>query len=272
LGATKYDVSNFEKDVIERSHSVPVLVDFWAEWCGPCKVLGPVLDRLATQGNGTWTLAKVDTEVHTDVARKYNIQSIPNVKLFVDGVVVDEFVGALPEYQVRRWLEDAIPGKYRKQIDQAEAFLVAGNEEAARTLLEEVLSLEPGNIGARILLGRTLIFMDPARAAATIENLDEPKHLDMLDAIRVVARLHTFANSPGNLPDGDVRQLYHSAIQHLVSHNFDAAVGQFIDVIRKNRSYDEDGSRKACIAIFKLLGEEHAVTLRHRRDFSSALY
>ena len=136
-----YDVSDFEKEVFERSYTIPVLVDFWADWCGPCKVLGPVLERLAGQSDGRWMLAKVNTEKHVEVARKYNIQSIPNVKLFIDGVVVNEFVGALPEYQVQRWLETAIPSKHRREIEQAEAFLVAGNPGPARVLRELTLSI-----------------------------------------------------------------------------------------------------------------------------------
>lgn len=268
----EYDVSNFEKEVVERSHSIPVLVDFWADWCGPCKVLGPVLERLAVHGEGKWALAKVDTEQHTDIARKYHIQSIPNVKLFVDGAVVNEFVGALPEYQVQRWLETAIPSKHQKHIEQAEAFLVAGNLDAARALCEQVLSLEPQNIDARILLARSLIFADPSRAAATIDTIDEPKHAEVLNSIRVVTRLLALAKDPGSLPEGGTQPLYLSAIQHLASGNFDEAVASFIEAIRENRSYDDDGSRKACIAIFKMLGEEHAVTQKHRRDFSSALY
>jgi putative thioredoxin len=267
-----YDVTNFEKDVVERSHSIPVLVDFWAEWCGPCKILGPVLERLATEGDGKWTLAKVDTEEHTEVALTYKIQSIPNVKLFVDGAVVNEFVGALPEYQIKRWLEAAIPSKLRKQIEQAEAFLAAGNSEAARALLELVVSQEPGNIEARVLLAQSLVFTDPSKAVGTIEAIEEPKFGDVLSAVRIAARLLLLARDPGSLPDGEARDVYISAIKHLASHDFDNAVVQFIEVIRHNRAYDEDGSRKACIAIFRLLGDEHAVTQAHRRDFSSALY
>jgi putative thioredoxin len=267
-----YDVSDFQKEVIERSRTIPVLVDFWAEWCGPCKVLGPVLERLAGQSDGQWVLAKVDTEVHQDVAREYEIQSIPNVKLFVDGAVANEFVGALPEYQVQRWLKAAIPGRHRKEIEQAEALLTSGKHAAAGALLEKVLQLEPENIDARILLARSAVFSDPAKAARTVKDIDEPKYSDLLDAVRTVARLHEFTQHTDQLPDGDVRQLYLSALQSLAANNFDAALRQFIEVIRRNRYYDDDGSRKACIAIFKLLGEEHELTGKYRREFSSALY
>jgi putative thioredoxin len=267
-----YDITNFEKEVLERSHTIPVVVDFWAEWCGPCKVLGPVLERLAAKADGRWMLAKVDTEQHTEVARTYGIQSIPNVKLFIDGAAVNEFVGALPEYQILRWLETAIPGKHQKQIDQAEALLASGNHAAAKAALETVLSAEPGNAQARIFLARSIVFEDPVKAIGLIESIEEPKYSDLMDAIRVIARLLRIPAGGDALPSAVTRDIYLSAIHHLVASDFDAALGQFIGIIRQDRYYDNDGSRKACIALFKLLGEEHPLTQKHRRDFSSALY
>ena len=267
-----YDVSDFQKEVLERSRTIPVLVDFWAEWCGPCKVLGPVLERLAAQSDGRWALAKVDTEQLVDVAQEYGIQSIPNVKLFVDGIVVNEFVGALPEYQLQRWLQAAIPGKHQKQIDQAEAFLVAGDVANATGLLERVLSDEPQNMAARVLLARALVFSDPQRAADLIENIDEPKYSEHLEAVRTFGRLHHLSKHSDLLPAGQGREMYLQAIKSLATGDFDAALNHFIEAIRQDRYYDEDGSRKACIALFKLLGEEHPLTQRYRREFSSALY
>jgi putative thioredoxin len=267
-----HDVVNFEEDVLERSRTVPVLVDFWAAWCGPCKILGPVLERLAAEADDRWALAKVDTEQFTEVAQKYCIRSIPTVKLFVDGVVVDEFVGALPEYQIVHWLESAIPGKYRKQIDQAESLFAAGKNALAGAILDDVLAAEPGNVVARILLARNIAFDDPVRAVSLTENIEELKYSDLLDAIRVIARLRTLTTNEDQLPAAEVRSSYRAAIQMLVAGDIDAALGQFIDIIRQDRHYDNDGSRKACIALFKLLGEEHPVTQKHRRDFSSALY
>ena len=102
---SRYDTDNFDVDVLERSREKPVLVDFWAAWCGPCRVIGPVLERLADDNGDDWELRKLDTEKHPDIARQYRITSIPAVKLFVDGEVKDEFVGALPEQMIVLWLK-----------------------------------------------------------------------------------------------------------------------------------------------------------------------
>jgi len=267
-----HDVSNFEKEVIERSFSVPVLVDFWAEWCGPCKVLGPILERLAAQNEGRWELAKVNTEEHPEIARKYQIQSIPNVKLFVEGSVIDQFVGALPEYQIQAWLQKAIPGRNRKLIEQAEALLAAGDATMARELLEQVPPSDPDYTSVRVLRARTLLFDNPIEAAALVADIDEPKHAEQLDSIRTMARLKEAVLHPERLSDGESRTLYLAAAQSLFARNFGFALDQFIQLIRQDRYFDDDGSRKACITIFRLLGEEHLLTQKYRREFSSALY
>ena len=108
-----FDVQDFEAEVLRKSMEVPVVVDFWAEWCAPCKVLGPILERLAAESAGKWVLAKVNTEVHQEIARQHAIQSIPNVKLCYERKVVSEFLGALPDYLVLRWLKKTLPSKHR---------------------------------------------------------------------------------------------------------------------------------------------------------------
>ena len=269
---TVIDVQDFEREVIQRSHEIPVLVDFWADWCTPCRILGPILKRLAERSNGAWVLAKVNTEEHPTVALQYEIRSIPNVKLFVDGKVVNEFVGALPEYQVQRWLQEAIPSKFRKKVEHAGQLLKDGKTEDARRLLEGILEAEPGNTEAQVLLARTILFDNPQRAAELVQGIDDPRHAEVVGAVETVSRLHGLSKIPEKLPGGDARELYLGAVEALLAREFDSALRQFIELIRIDREYDDDGARKACIAIFRILGEEDEVTLKHRREFSSALY
>jgi len=147
-----YEIKDFSIDVIQASHNKPVLVDFWAEWCGPCRVLGPVLERLAEKSNGEWLLVKVNSDEHPELSAKYGIRSIPNVKLFHKGKVVNEFVGALPEPAIKEWLKKNIPSKFQDMLTHAEALLSSGDENEAQQIFNEVLEHDPKNSRAKIHL------------------------------------------------------------------------------------------------------------------------
>jgi putative thioredoxin len=265
-------VSDFQLDVIDRSRSVPVLVDFWAEWCGPCKMLGPVLERLADGADGRWVLATLDTEAHPRVAADWGIRSIPNVKLFVDGAVVNEFTGALPEHAVRQWLERAIPSTSAKTIAEARELLARGDAAAAETLLRPLIDAEPVSPEALILYARSILLNDPQKAAELVRGLEEPLFSDELETIAAVVRAGAIADGSAPLPASPVRDAYLAAARSMLAGDYDSALGGYVGIIREDRYYDDDGSRKACLAIFRLLGEEHEITLRHRRVFASALY
>jgi len=268
-----YDVTNFQSEVIERSKQMPVLVDFWAEWCGPCKILGPVLEKLAREADGTWQLAKVNTEVHTDIAQQYGIRGIPNVKLFVDGKMENEFVGALPEPMVKQWLEKHIPSAHRKDVERAERLVSEERLGEAQTLLTQVLHHEPDNHKARVLLARTHLFMDAAKSVELVQEIEEDsEQFDMAEAIRTFGSLFAKGTRPESLPDGEAKNAYLAAIDTMRAQDWRAALDAFIGIIRNDRYYDDDGARKACVAIFKILGEEHEVTQQYRREFSRALY
>lgn len=266
------DVANFAEDVIETSRTTPVLVDFWAPWCGPCRTLGPILDRLAGESEGKWRLVKINTDQNPDISREYGIRGIPAVKLFADGVVIDEFTGVLPEYAVKQWLEKALPSENKKRLDRAEMEIGAGNGEAAEALLNDILDEEPGNPKARVLLAQLLAFRDPARAAELVAGtaFAGPGFIQTEEAIQTIARL--FDLDPSSLPDGPARAAYADALGALVERDFELAVERFIDVIQIDRYYDDDGARKACVALFTLLGNDHPSVKQHRRRFDMALY
>ena len=149
--------ATFERDVIERSHEQPVVVDFWAEWCGPCRMLGPVIEKAVDKRDGQVELVKVDTDANPRVSQAFGIQSIPAVKAFKDGKVVDEFVGALPPAQVERFLDGIVPS-------EADALVESGGEADLRRALE----LEPGRADATVALAR---LVDREEALALLANV-----------------------------------------------------------------------------------------------------
>lgn len=268
-----YDVTDFTTDVLEQSKTKPVLVDFWAEWCQPCKMLTPVLEHLAEKHQDSWTFAKVDTEKFPEIANEYGVRGIPNVKLFADGKVVDEFTGVQPDYAIEQWLQRALPSKHAKDTAHAEQLIADENTTEARAVLERVLVEAPDNEHARVLMAQLCIFSNPQRAEELVENvLADSRYYDKAESVRAFARFGTLMAQPEALPEGEQKEVYLAAIAAVEQRNFDAALDGFINVIREDRYYDDDGSRKACIAIFKYLGEEHDITRKHRRSFDSALY
>ena len=267
------DVIDFESEVLKRSASIPVVLDFWAEWCGPCKILTPVLESLAEKHQGEWELKKLDTEKFSDIALQYGIQSIPNVKMFVDGKVVNEFVGAMPESTIERWLKSVLPDKFQNTLDEAEAHISAQRFPEARLLIESVLHASPSHDRARALMGLALVFSDPRKALDSITIIEEgSRYGEYAATVRTLCSLIGTLENPSGLPQADVRQTYLEGIRSLSQGHFAEALKLFIEVIKKDRYYEDDGSRKACIAVFKFLGEENDITLRYRREFGNALY
>jgi putative thioredoxin len=260
---------DFQNEVIEQSKSIPVLVDFWAPWCGPCRILAPVLEKLAERHAGKWLLVKVNTEEFPEISSQYGIRGIPNVKLFSNGEVIDEFTGALPEYQIEQWLKKALPSPWAADVERASAEIAAGNDAAAIALLEEVLVNEPDNKTATAMLVRLTLFSRPADALRLAESLEaEPEYAELSESARTLGTL--LLRPASELPEGESRDAYGLAVESLRSGDLDTALDRFIGVLREDRYYDDDGSRKACIAIFRLLGQENEITLKHRRAFDRA--
>jgi len=276
-----FDVQDFQEEVIRASHQTPVVVDFWAEWCGPCRILGPVLERMAAGADGRWKLAKVDTEAHPDLAAAYGIRGIPDVRLFVDGESVDGFMGALPESAIQRWLDEALPQEGDREraaeLARVEELIAKGEEEAAANALEALLEGTPGDPGLRFRLARLLVFSEPERAMTLTERL-EPRGFppEAVQAVRSLGRL--FQEDPSQeepSPGEDGTEAPHSvaaAVQLLRERDFQGALEALISILREEGAKADPRVREACVAIFHHLGQDHPLVARFRGEVSRALY
>lgn len=266
-------MQDFQKQVLQRSHAVPVVVDFWAPWCGPCRSLGPTLEALAAEARGRWELVKVNTDEHPDLAATYGISSIPAVKLFVKGEVTDEFVGALPRREVQRWLDRALPSPQASQLEAAHALLEAGKTAEAARVLEAVLAAEPDHHEARLALARAVLGTTPGRVEALLQPIGEDSEgASTATALRGLAQVLLRAEQPAGLPPGPARDAYLAGADAVRRGDWDAALQSFLEVLKRQKDYDHSSAREACRAIFQLLGPRHPVVERHFRAFSSLLH
>ncbi len=264
-------MQSFDEDVIEASKTKPVLVDFWAPWCGPCRMLGPVLDRVAADNREGMTLVKVNTDEHPEISQQYGIRGIPAVKLFVDGAVSAEFTGALPEHEVRRWLSEHLPTSATPLLTLADEKEQSGDTDAATDLYRKALAEDPGNPQALARLAQLIVFKEPDQALEFINKAVgvDPRLIHLREPIETFVRLMQLDRPEEN---SESSRAYHQAISALRESDYPAAVERFMDVLKTDRYHDDDGSRKACIAIFNLLGPDHEVTKKYRRTFDMLLY
>jgi putative thioredoxin len=271
------NLRNFGAEVVRRSQDVPVLVDFWAEWCGPCKSLTPVLEKLAAEYGGRFILAKCNTDENQDLARQFGIRGIPACKLFKDGALVAEFQGAQPEGEVRRFLDAHCADAEDQPLDVARQLIGGGRVEEAIGILEGVLAEDPSQVDARLLLVRALIsqhqFEKARELLATVPStLDEVKSLQqMIDYASAASEYGTVAECEARVQENpqDLEALYQLGVVLTLEDRFQDAMDRFLQVIAKNKNYGEGKVRQAMLALFEVLGPDHELTHQYRRKFAN---
>jgi putative thioredoxin len=274
---------NFESVVIDGSFERPVVVDFWADWCAPCRMLMPILAKLAEDYRGAFTLAKLNTEEHQALAAQFGIRSLPTVQLFKDGRPVDQFMGALPEPQVREFIDRHIARASDGLLAQAQGLMAAGDLERARTLINQARSEDPDN--ARLALAEAQLTaargeLEEARAqldCLPIELAHDPEVAALRGQLQFAAALQG-APAEAELErriaadpkDSEAR--YRLAAYRAVAGDFESALEHLLELVKRDRAYGDDAGRKGMVAVFDLLGGAGDLVARYRARMMTALY
>jgi putative thioredoxin len=265
-------IENFEAEVVAASHQVPVLVDFWAPWCGPCKVIGPLLEKVEQDYGGRFKLVKIDSDQEQQLSQAFGIRSIPTCVLMMDGKPVDGFMGAVPEGQLKTFLDKHLPAAEELQaleeVDEAQALLEAGDPRAALHKLHSALTVDPGNDDARYDYVKLLIesnMLDDAEAALEPALKAIPRQIrfealeQFLHAIRFVERDERGAWAPdqfdaliaANKRDFDARLAKARVL--MVGGDWTAAMDELLEIVMRDKAWNNAVPRKTFVAILELL-------------------
>jgi putative thioredoxin len=277
----------FVKDVIEESKRQPVLIDFWAPWCGPCKQLTPILEKVVRAAKGKVKLVKMNIDEHPAIPGQMGIQSIPAVIAFVNGQPADGFMGALPEGQVMAFIErltkDKIGGGAQDLVAQAEAALAEGDPAGAAEIYAAVLAEEPGSVPAMAGLARAYFESGQVdKAKQTLALVPEAKRNDA--AVAAVRSAIELAEQAAAL--GPIAELEQKVAANPLDHQarFDLALAlnskgqreqaldQLIDIVRRDRKWNDDGARKQLVQLFEAWGPTDEATVAGRKRLSSILF
>ncbi len=279
---------SFIADVMEASKTTPVIVDFWAPWCGPCKQLGPMLEKLVKQYGGKVKLVKINVDENQELAMQFRVQSIPAVYGFKDGRPVDGFMGALPENQLKQFIERLTGGggsPIDEALSEAEAMLQAGEKDDALALYQEVLDQDPANVKALAGIMRTHLALGQEQAARDLlaKLPEQAKNAAEIASVRATLELQDqAANSNVAEIQGleakvaadpkDMQARFDLAMARFGAGDKQQAIDDLLEMVRKDRKWNEEAARKQLVKFFEAFGPTDPMTLQGRRKLSAILF
>ena len=283
--------ATFMADVIDASHDQAVIVDFWAPWCGPCKTLGPALEKAVREARGAVRMVKVNVDENQELAQQMRIQSIPAVYAFKDGRPVDGFVGALPDSQVKQFVQRLSagagpkgPSPIEEAMDMAKEALAAGDTGRAANIYTQVLEHEPDNLDALAGLVRSFIAQgEHAKARQTLDRAPKEgaAHAEIAAARAALELAEAGEKAKGALGDltarvardpKDFEARYELASAQFAAGEREAAVDHLLEIVRRNRAWNEEAARKQLVKFFEAMGPTDPLTIAARRRLSSILF
>jgi putative thioredoxin len=272
--------ADFSEKVIQRSHEVPVLVDFWAAWCGPCRSLTPVLHDIVEELKGAVVLVTVDTDQEMELAAQFQVRSLPTVKLFRDGRIVDEFMGALPASRVRAFIEPHVERESDHRAGEAERLAREGDTEGAGALFQQALDEEPKNLNVRLRFARAMLEAGDIEWAGAllnevpVESARDPGVLRLkalLDFHRLVDPAHSDAQVEAGAAESSPAALRELAARKVLRGDYGGAMDLQLELLKADRRYADNAAQKDLLSVFELADDPDLVN-SYRRRMAGLLY
>lgn len=266
--------ADFDQQVLLYSEQIPVIVDFWAEWCMPCRVLGPLLEKLAQEANGAFRLAKVNVDQNQKLAQRYNIRSIPVVKAFKEGKPVAEFVGAIPETRIREFLQTIVPSQNDLLIEKAFSLLDMGQAKNAENTLREVLKDQYQPPKAILGLVKSLLLQGQTNESLLLLRNFPASH-EFSEAERLFPLAEALDQQEKKLisdDDDPLNAAFLNALRLFRRGNLEASMDGLLDILRQNKHYRNNAARLVIISILELLNDRDPVTRQYRQELASVLF
>jgi len=265
--------ADFEYQVLSYSQSTPVVVDFWATWCVPCKVLSPLLERLATDARGAFRLAKVDVEENPNLARRYNVRSIPTVKAFNQGQVVSEFTGSLLEPRVREFIRALVPELGDLMLEKANSLLSSHQWASAEKSYRKFLETNPNHPAGLLGVVKSLLAQGQGKEALSILR-NFPASLQFNIAVTLLPLADAFLNNERGLPSSDnpLDAAFQNSLRLAARGNIPAALDGLLDILRQNKRFRDGQVRQVVLGLLELLGEDDPQTRQYRNELAPILF
>ena len=265
--------ADFEYEVLAYSNQAPVIVDFWAEWCRPCKSLTPLLEKYAIEGHGAFVLAKVNVDENPNLALRYSVRNIPNVKAFRDGQVVSEFLGLQPEPRVKEFLHNLAPSQIDLQLEKGQSLLESLAWVEAGTAFHEFLQKSPNHpAGLLGLLKASMMQGKIMEARLIMDGFPSSPEYAHMETLRPLMTSLSAAAPRHSVTDNPLDAAYHNAIRLILRGNLPAAMDGILDILRQEKHYSNDEARKVLLGLFEVLGDNHPLTQQYRRELALVLF
>lgn len=265
---------DFEYEVLAFSQQVPVVVDFWAEWCAPCKMLGPMLEKMAQEAQGSFRLAKVDVDENPNLALRYGIHSIPAVKAFRNGTMVAEFAGVQPEPRLREFLRSIAPSRIDLMLEKGESMLNLQQPVQAERAFRHALAASPEHTAASLGLAKSLILQGKSKESVVLlHSLPTSREFSSAQTLLPLCEaMQDVQDGKLLMEDTPLNAAFERAIWLIVRGNLEAAMDGLLDILRVDKHFQDGKARTLMVALLELLGERNPITREYRSELASVLF